>query len=180
LPGTGKSTLARELAKSAGFIVIRSDLVRKELTGRSGATESPAAFGEEIYTSEWNDRTYAECLRRALGLIFEGRRVLVDASFREESRRRSFLEAARRWGIASCLIHCHAEPGVVADRLAHRRGDASDAVWTTYLEAARRWEEPDKTTRGLIRTIDTGGDLACSRAAACEVLREFNMLDAGG
>ena len=39
LPGTGKSTLARALAERAGFRVIRSDLVRKELAGvrRHGA-----------------------------------------------------------------------------------------------------------------------------------------------
>ncbi len=34
LPGTGKSTLARGLAERAGFTVIRSDEVRKELAGR--------------------------------------------------------------------------------------------------------------------------------------------------
>src|SRR5439155_7812270 len=33
LPGTGKSTLARGLAAAAGFDVIRSDVVRKELAG---------------------------------------------------------------------------------------------------------------------------------------------------
>src|SRR5262249_9071077 len=33
LPGTGKSTLARGMAERAGFAVIRSDLVRKELAG---------------------------------------------------------------------------------------------------------------------------------------------------
>src|SRR5262249_39475543 len=33
LPGTGKSTLARGLAERAGFTVIRSDVVRKELAG---------------------------------------------------------------------------------------------------------------------------------------------------
>src|SRR5262249_5650864 len=33
LPGTGKSTLARGLATAAGFGVIRSDVVRKELAG---------------------------------------------------------------------------------------------------------------------------------------------------
>jgi uncharacterized protein len=180
LPGAGKSTLARELASAAGFVVIRSDVVRKELAGRSDESSRPAEFGAEIYTSAWNDRTYAECLRRAEQLVFEGRRVLIDASFREESRRRAFFDAARRWGIAASMIHCHAEPNVVAGRLARRPCDASDAVWATYLEAARKWEEPDPKTRALIRTIDTGSELARSRAAALDVLREFNLLTADG
>jgi aminoglycoside phosphotransferase family enzyme/predicted kinase len=180
LPGTGKSTLAQKLAESAGFIVIRSDLVRKELAARRGETPARAEFGKDLYTREWNDRTYAECLSRAEQLIFEGRRVLIDASFREESRRRAFLDAARRWGITACMIHCRALPDVVSERLARRRGDASDAVWSTYLEAARHWEEPGPATRSLIRTIDTGGALARSRAAALEVLREFNLLNTDG
>ena len=157
LPGTGKSTLASDLEKEVGFAVIRSDLVRKELAGRSGHRLTPAAFGADLYSPDWNDRTYTECLRRAEQLVFEGRRVLVDASFREESRRRTFLDAARGWGIVACLMHCEAAKDVVSDRLDRRRGDASDADWTTYLEAARRWEKPAPLTRAVIRPIDTGG-----------------------
>ena len=37
LPGTGKSTLARALASHAGFEVVRSDQVRKELADATGA-----------------------------------------------------------------------------------------------------------------------------------------------
>ena len=84
LPGTGKSSLARALVEPAGFIVIRSDEVRKELAGRTDHGSAPVAFGEDLYTPVWNERTYAECLRRAEELIFDARRVLIDASFREE------------------------------------------------------------------------------------------------
>ena len=69
LPGTGKSTLARGLAERAGFTVIRSDVVRKELAGRLGQASSPAAFAEDIYTPEWDDRTYAEALATVTGII---------------------------------------------------------------------------------------------------------------
>ena len=180
LPGTGKSSLARALAERAGFTVIRSDEVRKELAGRSGQGSAPAAFGEDLYAADWNERTYAECLRRAEELIFEGRRVLIDASFREEARRRLFLEAANRWGITACLLLCRAEPDVIRDRLASRRGDASDADGTIYEEIARRWEEPSPPTRKVTREIATGGSRAHSLAQALEVLREFGLLGREG
>ena len=102
LPGTGKSTLANALAQRAGFRVIRSDVVRKELAG-VGGMESRSEFGQGIYTAEWTKRTYAECLRRAEELLYSGERVLVDANFREENQRRMFLDSALRCGVPHSL-----------------------------------------------------------------------------
>ncbi|MFI5457156.1 MAG: AAA family ATPase [Isosphaerales bacterium] len=180
LPGTGKSSLARALAGPAGFAVIRSDEVRKELAGRYGPSSAPAAFGEDLYSPDWNERTYAECLRRAEELIFEGKRVLIDASFREEARRRLFLEAACRWGITGCLLLCRAEPDVIRDRLASRRGDVSDADGMIYEESTRRWDEPSPLTRKVTREIATDGSQAHSLTQALEVLQEFGLLGREG
>src|SRR6185312_10792446 len=116
----------------AGFCVIRSDIVRKELAAAPNKEPGPAAFGEGIYTAEWTERTYAECLRRAEGLMFEGKRALVDANFREEGWRRTFLEAASRRGVPGGLLLCQAEPDLVRQRLTSRRDDASDADWSVY------------------------------------------------
>jgi uncharacterized protein len=63
LSGAGKSTLAGDLAERAGLTLIRSDQVRKELVGQTSQGKSPAAFGEGLYTADWNERTHAECLR---------------------------------------------------------------------------------------------------------------------
>jgi uncharacterized protein len=124
LPGTGKSTLARGLAEQARFSLIRSDVVRKELAGLADSDQVSAAFGEGIYSAEGTERTYAECLRRAEALLFEGKQVLVDASFREEKRRRSFLEAATGWGVPGVLMLCKAGAETVRARLRGRRNDA--------------------------------------------------------
>ena len=177
LPGSGKSTLARSLAERAGFTVIRSDAVRKELAGRPAEAPAPAAFGEDIYTPEWDDRTYAECLRRAEKVVFQAGRVLVDASFREESRRRLFLDAARRWGIAGRLLLCQADADVVRRRLDHRSDDASDAGWAIYLEAARRWESLGQTTRAHTHEIDAGGSRSQVLEQAFAALRQDGLLE---
>jgi aminoglycoside phosphotransferase family enzyme/predicted kinase len=180
LPGAGKSTLAGDLAERAGFTLIRSDKVRKELLGQTSKGTSPAVFGGGLYTADWNEQTYAECLRRAEELLFEGNRVLVDATFREQLHRRLFLEVARRWAIPVCLIHCQADPDVVRERLASRRDDASDADAAIHAEIARRWEEPDLPTRQLTRVIDTSGTRSHSLAQAIGVLQEFGLQDGVG
>jgi aminoglycoside phosphotransferase family enzyme/predicted kinase len=169
LPGSGKSTLARGLAERAGFDVIRSDVVRKELAGgRAGAA---------IYTPDWSRRTYAECLRRAEALLFEGRRVLVDANFRREEQRRLFLDAAARWAVPALVLLCRADAGTIKERLARRRGDASDADWSVFEQLAREWEEPDEATRQAVREFWTAGDPGQSLAAALDALRELDLLE---
>jgi aminoglycoside phosphotransferase family enzyme/predicted kinase len=172
LPGTGKSTLAKELATSSGFRVIRSDAVRKELAGASGGG---AAFGEGIYSAEWTRRTYAECLRRAENLLFEGERVLVDASFREEPWRRDFVEAAGRLAVPVVLLHCRAEAGAVRQRLENRRGDVSDADWTVYQQAAERWEDFAPATRSLVAELPPAGDAEAVLAHALGELRRRGL-----
>jgi aminoglycoside phosphotransferase family enzyme/predicted kinase len=151
LQGTGKSTLARALAGRAGFRHIRSDEVRKALAGVAGDQRLPPEF----YTAEWTERTYAECLRRAADALFEGGRVLIDATFGQESQRRRFLDAAVQWGVPALGLLCRAEPATVRERLARRRDDVSDADWSVHAQAAARWEEP--AVRRFWHTIATDG-----------------------
>ncbi len=175
LPGTGKSTLALALAEHAGFAVIRSDVVRKELAGVAANAPGASAFGEGIYSAEWTERTYAECLNRAEALLFDGQRVLVDANFRQDAWRRAFLEAATRWGVPSGFLHCQAEADVVRERLANRRGDASDANWNVYLKAAESWEEFGPRTRSHVQSVFTGGSVERALSEAIDTLRPWEL-----
>jgi aminoglycoside phosphotransferase family enzyme/predicted kinase len=175
LPGTGKSTLARGLSERAGFELIRSDVVRKELAGLAGSDRVPAAFGEGIYCPDWNERTYAECLRRAELLLFEGKRVLVDASFRAEKWRRKFLDAATGLGVAGVILLCTAEPDTVRARLQGRRNDASDADWDVYRKLAESWQKPGALTRQTMWEIATNGTQEQAVSRALEVLRALDL-----
>src|SRR5262249_38107643 len=152
LPGAGKSTLARGLAERAGFTVIRSDEVRKELAGISCSERG----GEGVYMEEWTERTYAECLRRVSLLLFEGRRVIMDATFGLERGRRAFLGEAARWGVPALLLLCRADPDTARQRLDQRQGDVSDAGWAVHQWAVRRWEEPGESTRPYLLEVSAG------------------------
>jgi aminoglycoside phosphotransferase family enzyme/predicted kinase len=175
LPGSGKSTLARGLADRAGFCVVRSDAVRKELAGLPGQGQPPPDVGESLYTAEWNERTYTECGRRAERLLFEGSRVLVDATFREERQRQAFLEAAVRWGVPGEMLLCQAGPETVRRRLETRRGDVSDADWSVYRQVAERWEEMGALTRRCLHVLSTEGDPEQVLARAVEALRQAGL-----
>jgi aminoglycoside phosphotransferase family enzyme/predicted kinase len=177
LPGTGKSSLAASLATRAGFEVIRSDVVRKEIAGIPTDAAARAADRAGIYTDEWTDRTYAECLRRAEERLFQGKRVIIDASFVEEECRRPMFEAALRWGVPALFLVCQAEPATVKARLDARRDDASDADWPVYLAAARRWEDPGQQIARATHIIDSGESAAAAVEQAWNVLREAGLVD---
>jgi aminoglycoside phosphotransferase family enzyme/predicted kinase len=174
LPGTGKSTQARGLAERAGFCVISSDVVRKELAGVPQASH-PVPFETGIYTPQWTERTYAECLRRAEELLFEGKRVVVDATFRDESHRRAFLEAARRWGVPGIFLVCRAGEEEVGRRLEGRRGGPSDANEAIHRELAWRWQAAEESVGAIVREIDTQGGAEQALVDVLEVLRECGL-----
>jgi aminoglycoside phosphotransferase family enzyme/predicted kinase len=176
LPGTGKSRLAQQLAENAGFTVVRSDVVRKELASRL-SPEAMSGEPESLYASEWNDRTYAECLSRARQLLFEGRRVLVDATFREGLKRQTFLKAAAEWGVPAGILLCQAEPATVRGRLENRRGDASDADWSVYLQLAASWEKIGTLVGQELYTISTEGSPEQVLSRALEVLRQSDLYE---
>jgi uncharacterized protein len=178
LPGTGKSTLARELAADAGFEVIRSDEIRKELALESGThdNELQGTYASGIYTSEWTERTYNECLARADAALFEGKRVVVDASFRTETQRRRFLKLAVDWCVSGILFICHADAAVVKTRLEERRNDGSDADWAIYLETAQRWEPLRGRTMERALMIETGRYDSEPLKQAIQALTDYDLL----
>lgn len=171
LPGSGKSTLARGLAESAGFEVIRSDVVRKELTG--DATLDPDVR-EARYAPSVTREVYAECLRRAENYLFEGRRVLVDASFKDDLQRSVFLEAAARWAVPAVFLVCRVDVDQARARLAQRRGDASDADWSVYLNMVEQWQPPSSTALPI--WLSSANTPEQTRAQALDVLRTHELL----
>jgi aminoglycoside phosphotransferase family enzyme/predicted kinase len=146
LPGSGKSTLARRLCESGKRHLIQSDHVRKEL--------ACAVAGAALYTPEWNERTYAECLRRAEEQVFQGKPVVVDANFREDAQRQRFLKAAIRWGVPAILFVCKVSDEVARQRLANRKGDISDADWVIRQQLAAAWEPLGPWSRCFAAELD--------------------------
>jgi aminoglycoside phosphotransferase family enzyme/predicted kinase len=175
LPGTGKSTMARGLAEVAGFCVIRSDEVRKQLAGIPAHLKTPAEARLSLYTPEWNARTYSECMRRAELLLWEGRRVIVDATFREQAERTAFQEMAVRWGVPAGLLICQAEPETVRSRLAQRRGDLSDADWSVYVQIAQKWEDVIAFPQCPFRVIPAEGSAKQVLDRALEALERLGL-----
>ena len=177
LPGSGKSTLAKALAEAASIDVLRSDIIRKELADLASTTAAPADIGAGLYSSEWTEKTYDACLDRARALLLDGRRVIVDATFREDRWRETFLEAAQ--GLcARCLFFlCQAKPETMRERLASRHGDASDATIAVYEDMQKHWQPAGAKIRLVTHPISTEGAPETALNLATAVLAKEQLLN---
>ncbi len=142
LPGTGKSTVARHLARAHGFLVLSSDRVRKELAGLDPEHRAGAPPGEGIYAPGWTTRTYDALFDRAIEVVRRGARVVLDATFGDEGHRRRLADLALELGVPSAVLVCSVPDEVALARIAARRGDASDADAAVYRHLARGWHPP--------------------------------------
>ncbi|MBX7080256.1 MAG: AAA family ATPase [Nannocystaceae bacterium] len=170
LPGTGKSVLAHGLEQHAGMVWLRADAIRKQLAGLGEHASAHTQVRAGIYTPAWNDRTYDECLARAAAELGRGGRVVVDASFKEEGRRRAFVDLARGLGIPVRLLTCEAPTAAVRQRLAARHDDASDADWGIYEHVRATWEPLSGRCAAIAHAIDTSDAPQASLAAALRAL----------
>jgi aminoglycoside phosphotransferase family enzyme/predicted kinase len=125
LSGTGKSTVARRLARALGAPLFASDVVRKELAGIEGP--APSAWGEGLYRPEWTRVTYDRLFGLAEVSLRAGMPVVLDASFLASEQRAGAAAVAARTNAQLVLVETICDEETVASRLAARtaRGDSS-------------------------------------------------------
>lgn len=141
--GSGKSYLAKVLENFWGVKVLRSDVVRKELSGLAGQSAA-APFGKGIYTRAMTIKTYSEMAKQAAVVISQGEAVVIDASSLKFADRKLFYDVAQAAGVPARLVVCRAPRPVIEENLKQRAlagGDVSDADIT--ITRRQRFESPD-------------------------------------
>ncbi|HUF53021.1 MAG TPA: AAA family ATPase [Dehalococcoidia bacterium] len=159
LPGTGKSTIARGVARRIDAEVLQSDVVRKRLEGMPPDQRVPEEFRKGLYSAEMTERTYEAVFAEAREHLMSGRSVVLDASFIRREHRRAAARLARETGAQFACIEVAASDRAVRERLAGRlrRGrDPSDARWDIYLKQKPRYQRPTEVPpERLIRIENT-------------------------
>ena len=126
--GTGKSTLAAALAPDIGAhpgaVHLRSDVERKALFGVAETTR----LAPEHYEPDVTARVYGRICERARAALQAGYSVVADAVFARADERQAIEDVARGAGAAFTGIWLSAPADRLAERVAARRGDASDAT----------------------------------------------------
>ncbi|MEX2468219.1 MAG: AAA family ATPase [Pseudohongiellaceae bacterium] len=162
LSGTGKTTIARDLAGDLEAIHLRSDVERKRLHGLA-MTDSSHESGLDIYTRQASERTFSHLEQLTADVLACDLPVIVDATFIGRALRRRFTDLARRLSVPWLIVECTATEEQVRERLAARSGDASEAGLQQYIDQREAFEPftDDELRRRLVVDSEAGtGGLA--------------------
>lgn len=152
--GSGKSTVARQLARRWGAIHIRSDAARKHLAG----IPLEQAGGAELYTSQMNEKTYGRLLELGVLLANQGFPVILDAKYDRQVLRQNAIAQANQQDLPIQIIYCTAPDDVLRDRLSSRTNDVSDAT-ADLLQQQKAAAEPfTEAEQSLVTELDTTQD----------------------
>ena len=142
LTGTGKTVLARALAKRTGAVVISSDITRKRLADIPPAEHRFAKFGEGIYTGEFSRLTYDTMFAEARGYLSKGNSVILDASFIKTEERQKAQNLAQETNADYFILECNLAEDQIRQRLTRRleEGTVSDGRWEIFESQKKNFE----------------------------------------
>lgn len=127
LPGTGKSHWARHwapaLGAAPGALILRSDEIRKRRHGLAPETRLPP----EAYAPAESAAVHAELFALAEAALRGGHSVIADAAFLDPVLRQRIADVAAALGLPFQGVWLEAPLELLRQRVAARRGDASDA-----------------------------------------------------
>lgn len=127
LPGTGKSFWARRwapaLGAAPGALILRSDEIRKRRHGLPPETRLPPG----AYAPAESAAVHAALFALAETALRGGHSVIADAAFLDPALRQGIAAVAAEAGVPFQGVWLEAPLDLLRQRVAARRGDASDA-----------------------------------------------------
>ncbi|MFX0577906.1 AAA family ATPase [Nocardia nepalensis] len=176
LPGTGKSTVAAELAAATGATVISSDHVRRELLAGHELTGSIGTYGAGAYTPEGKARVYAEMLTRARALLATGVSVILDASWIDATERERASALAEESHAELVALWCHCPHTLAGRRIRQRTAGESDAtpdIADAMAAAASSWPDAIALDTAVPRDQSVAAAVQAWQHSEQETSRDF-------
>ncbi|MBR9982694.1 MAG: AAA family ATPase, partial [Desulfatitalea sp.] len=157
MPATGKSTVAKALARHLDAPVLRSDIIRKELLGLNTLDAQVKPFGEGIYSEHASGLTYGRMLLQAQAYLERGRAIILDATFGRRRRREEVVRLARDMDAGLIFIECTCSEATIKSRLSARedRQGASDARRQHFGQFKSHFEPLDELSPMHRMQVDT-------------------------
>lgn len=183
LSGSGKSTVARTIARNQGAVQQARPKGRHEVSAlayRSTYGTSRNKFGvfalqirsdavrkhlagiavdesgsDEIYTPDMTQKTYDRLSELGIMLAAAGYRVILDAKYDRAALRQAVIARAQEHHLPLKIVYCTAPLAVLRDRISNRQGDISDATADLLAEQQANSEPFTTVEQDYVTTVDT-------------------------
>jgi predicted kinase len=142
--GSGKSFVADIIREFTGCAVIRSDIIRKKMTGISLKEHVYVDFEKGIYSKEMTEKVYENMFKIAEALIKSSISVVIDASFLEKKFRDRARELSNKLKIDFLILWIEAPMELIKKRLLNRKDDISDGRIEILLKQIERYNLPQE------------------------------------
>jgi len=161
LMGSGKTTLAEQLAFELGISCFSSDRIRKTIAGIDHLTTVNDSFMDGLYAEKNNIATYNELIALAENEIHLNHSLIIDASFTKLETRLLFSNLAKKHSIQFVILHVYCDENDNKRRLTERAmgpKSVSDGRIELLLSQRSIFCEPVKN-EGIIVKINTSNSL---------------------
>jgi aminoglycoside phosphotransferase family enzyme/predicted kinase len=157
LSGSGKSTIASELATRLNVRCHNSDVVRKRLYGLTPEEPVVVPFGTSIYGAAATEKTYEQLLLEAKKDLSRGRSVIVDGTFGKLQHRKLARRLAEEMRVNVLFIECRCGQSLLRQRLTQREEEksVSDARLQHLEEQSKAFEPLNELPDNLHLPINT-------------------------
>ena len=164
MPASGKSTIAKELAKTLGVKVFRSDVIRKELFTLQPYERVDVPFEEGIYSKGASSLTYGKLLLLGQEEIERGYSVILDATYSSRHQRSEVLRLAKDMDTNLMFVECICPEAALKERLMRRErtSSVSDARLHHFQQIKARFEPVNEVRDDMHIRVDTERSLEVS------------------
>ena len=164
--GTGKSTVAKQIASELDWPVFSSDEIRKTLAGVPLNVRTAPELRDKVYSGQMTDRTYEKLLENGLAALATHSGVVLDATFSSRRKRERLRNQCTKAGIHLQVIELAADGEEIQERLKARGetvAELSDARLEDLKKLSAGYEAPSEVA-DLIRVSTADGVLDTVRA----------------
>ncbi|GAB4585653.1 bifunctional aminoglycoside phosphotransferase/ATP-binding protein [Nocardia sp. IFM 10818] len=158
LPGTGKSTVARQLAARTDAELISTDKIRAGLRAAHTIAGAGGHYGAGAYSDAARALVYDRLLDLARNRLGQGVSVILDASWLDAAHRERAAALAAQTHAELIAVHCECPREVAAARIGkrpHGDSEATPAIADAMAADAAPWPEASTldTDRPISETI---------------------------
>jgi uncharacterized protein len=157
--GTGKTTVANQLASELDWPIFSSDEIRKTLADIPLTERAAPELREKIYSEQMTKETYKKLVENGLAALATHDGVVLDATFSNHANRDFLREQCAKAGVRLEVAELDIDPATIRARLSSRdksAGEISDARVEDFEKLNAAYEPPSELAPDLIKISTTG------------------------